>query len=120
MTSEFRYTSIDPISRKDATAAVSSGNQDELGLVALAVALHEPDVNWAQTFLISLVGNESPVVRGNAVQGLGHLARLHGKLDVVIARPVVVAALADPDPYVRGQAENAQDDLKVYLGVRIA
>jgi HEAT repeat protein len=99
---------------------LSAGKVDELCLVALAVALHEPDANWAQSFLVSLAGHASPAVRGNAVQGLGHLARLHGKLQLETVRPVLLAALVDSDPYVRGQAGDAQDDLEVYLGVRIA
>jgi HEAT repeat protein len=99
---------------------LSAGKVDELRLAALAVALHEPDASWAQSYLISLAGHESPSVRGNAVQGLGHLARLHGKLELESVRPALMAALDDPDPYVRGQAGDAQDDLEVYLGVRIA
>lgn len=55
-------------------------------------------------------------LRGNAVLGFGHIARVHGQLDENVVHPIIAAALRDPDAYVRGQASCAADDTAFFLG----
>jgi hypothetical protein len=58
-------------------------------------------------------------VRGSALLGFGHLARRFRELDAGRVRPLLLAGLADPDPWVRGQADAAADDAEFYLGWRV-
>jgi hypothetical protein len=58
-------------------------------------------------------------VRGNAVLGFGHLARRFRRLDEGVVRPIIENALLDADPYVRGQADAAADDVAHFLGWKV-
>jgi hypothetical protein len=39
------------------------------------------DRQWATSFALSVIDNADLVVRGNAVLALGHIARIHGRID---------------------------------------
>ncbi len=110
-----RFEPIDAQSRATAESARERNDPDELLQVVLAVALHEEDLPWAEQFCASLATHAHFNVRGNAILGLGHLARRFERLDVSVAVPLVARGLADPDSYVRGQAHAAAEDLELYL-----
>jgi hypothetical protein len=113
-----RYEPIEPVSRADAERAVS-GPPVELARVVIAVALHDADRVWAETFCGRLARHPDPGVRGNALLGLGHLARRFRVLDADRVQPLIEDGLADPDPWVCGQAEAAAGDAETYLGWRL-
>jgi hypothetical protein len=90
---------------------------EDLRLIPIVVTLHgTPDARWSELICVRLASHADPVVRGNAVLGLGHLARTAGTLDRATCTAVVSAALLDSVPYVRGQAHAAADDLRHFLG----
>src|SRR4051812_39906816 len=92
----------------------------QLAHVVVGVALHG-DVERAATLCCTLASHPHSGVRGNALLGLGHLARLHrgtGLARNVVER-LVRTGLTDSEPYVRAQADNAADDLEQFLGWRI-
>jgi hypothetical protein len=114
-----RYESVPEMTRGDVESALVRNDPEELLVVSLSVALHSGDVDWAESVCLQLATHQHANVRGNAVLALGHLARLHGRLTLA-ALPVVDAALQDSEPYVRGQANAAADDLEHFLGWRHA
>src|SRR5262252_1118623 len=99
-----RYEPIDPMSREDVDAAIARGEPEELLRVVLAVALHSEDGPRASAVCLQFARHEHFNVRGNAILGLGHLARRFRRLDSV-ARGVIDHGLRDINAYVRGQAE---------------
>ena len=94
---------------------LGTAEPDELAEVPIVVSLDPPDADWAQEICLDLTDHEDPVVRGNAVLALGHLARTTGDLDEERARAAIAAGLEDDDEYVRGQAEAAADDVENYM-----
>ncbi|MCZ7571617.1 MAG: hypothetical protein M5U01_23965 [Ardenticatenaceae bacterium] len=88
-------------------------------MAVLSAALYSDDPVWAMGICLRLARHSDAVVRGNAVLGLGHIARIHRQLDLELVRPVVVGALADDDEYVRGQAESAVDDIEFFLKCKL-
>ena len=76
------------------------------------------DPSWAESVCVRLSIHPEPGVRGNAVLGLGHIARLHGALQAHSFR-VIAEARGDPHPYVRNHAESGADDVEVLLGEKI-
>jgi hypothetical protein len=91
---------------------------DELTDLVVDVALEASDLEWAQLCCVQLSRHRNAVVRGNAVLGLGHLARRFGQLDPQRVRRVVDRALHDRSPFVREQADSAADDLETFLSWR--
>ena len=113
-----KYVPIDPMSREDVEAVLARGNPEELLRAVLAVALHDEDNAWATSICLRLASHNHFNVRGNAILGLGHLARRYCYLDPA-ARGIIEAGLQDDDPYVRGQADAAADDVEHFLGWEI-
>ncbi len=117
--SEHVYRDIDPITRAEAGAVLERDDPDELRVAVLAVALHEEDRAVAEAYALRLATHPHAGVRGCAVMGLGHIARLFGALSPD-ARAVVWAALEDTDDHVRSYARNASDDVEIFVGPRVA
>jgi hypothetical protein len=76
----------------------------------IAVALHDNDFAYAQDLCLRLAAHTNFNVRGNAFQALGHLVRLHKRLDEPRIRPLLAAGLGDSSEYVRSQAEELRDE----------
>ncbi len=101
------------------TAALARNAPDELLHIPIALSMEPPEEEhpgYAESICRQLAVHPHANVRGNAILGFGHLARTAG----IIWRPkevraLVEAGLADPDEYVRGQAESAADDLRHFL-----
>jgi hypothetical protein len=113
-----KYEAIDPISPEDMAAALVRNNPDELLRAVLAVALHSEDCEWASSICVRLASHQHFNVRGNAILGFGHLARRFGRL-APVAQDIIETGLRDSDPYVRGHAHDAADDVRHFLRWKI-
>jgi hypothetical protein len=110
----------DPWSQHEIDVLLERGDVDDLTLIPIAITnLGTPDPAWSEAICLRLASHAAAAVRGNAVLGLGHLARVARKLDSERCLPVIRLALQDPDPYVRGQATSAPDDVRFFLGWRV-
>ncbi len=98
--------------------AISANDVEKLGPMIVAAALHEEDFDFVQRICIQLSSHSDEIVRGNAVLGFGHLARLFEALSDE-AIDIVRDRLRDPSSYVRGQAHAAAGDLSHFLGVEV-
>jgi hypothetical protein len=95
--------------------AILRDDPRELETLILDVALEGGERAWAEACCAQLARHRSALVRGNAVLGLGHLARRFGQLDPHRTRRLVEVALCDRSDYVRGQAQSAARDLATFL-----
>jgi hypothetical protein len=109
------YEEIPELSRAEIEAAIYRDDPTDVSIAVLSAALYAADLDWAQAVCLKLSRHRHYNVRGNAVLGLGHLARIHGRLEEDAVKPVIEAALHDPEDFVRGQAEAAADDVEHYL-----
>ncbi len=104
------------MSRPEVEATLARDSPAEVRIAVLAAALHGEDRRWAEDICIRLSRHGDFNVRGNAMLGLAHLARIHRELDASKSLPVIQAGLLDEHEYVRGQADDAADDVEQYLG----
>jgi hypothetical protein len=102
-------------SRAAVEDALAIDDTEALLRAVIAVSMHEEDQKYAEELCVRLSRHPYFNVRGNAVLGFGHIARVHGKLEKKVVQPIIVAALKDQDEYVRGQAEFAKDDTSHFL-----
>jgi hypothetical protein len=113
-----RHQPIPQWTPEQVESALQQGRSEDLECAALAAAVHgEPA--WAQDVCVRLSEHPEPRVRGNAVLALGHIARIHGQLDRAAVAPVLLRALGDGSPEVRGQAEAAADDIEHFMQWRL-
>ncbi len=112
------YEALQLISHHEAERA-EGGTSEQLALAVLSVGLHDEDSAWAESFCTRLAAHASPTVRRAALLGFAHLARRFGELCEDRVRPLVEAGLHDADAEVRGQADDAADDIETYLKWRV-
>lgn len=102
--------------KSEAEAILAGDNRTAMVRTLIAVSMDPPDLDWAQEICIRFARHEDDTLRGNAILGFGHIARVLGALDRKRVSPIVTAALSDPSPFVRSHAESACDDLAHFLG----
>jgi hypothetical protein len=115
-----RFDDLEQFTDSDVENALLRNDPEELKLVPLALALASVDVSPAQAFCIRLCTHPDARVRANSVVSLGHLARRFRRLDEQAVKPVIEAALCDPDEAVRGNAKSAADEIHQFLHWDIA
>jgi hypothetical protein len=114
MSSELVYEPVPEFNGTEVEQAIRRNDPEELLIVGLSAALYlEPD--FSESICLQLAEHPHFNVRGNAILGFSHIARLHGRLNKLLVRPVIVRALTDDHEYVRGQAEAVKDDLEHFL-----
>jgi hypothetical protein len=88
----------------------------ELLHVPVVVSMSPLGRVWAEQVCLRLASHPDARVRGNAILGFGHLARIFRSLNRSAVQPLLEAGLVDPDPVVRRQAISAAEDVEWYLG----
>lgn len=111
------YQRIEELTRPEIEAALLRDNPNELSLVVLSVALYGAAF-WAEDICLHLATHKQENVRGNAVLGFGHIARIHRQLSRDKVKPLLESAFQDKSAFVRAQAEAARNDVEVFLGWR--
>jgi len=113
------YEDVPAMTREDVDSALRSGSADRMAIAILSIALHDRELEFAQSLCLRYCATKHSVVRGVAILGIGHLARRFGRVDQTKVEPIVQWALVDSDPYIRGQAEAAAGDIDHFTGWRV-
>ena len=79
----------------------------------IALALTEPDRQWMELQLVELMRDANGSVRSIAALAVGHLARVHGQIDLEEVMPVLQDLLEDSE--AAGNAANALDDISMFV-----
>ena len=114
-----KYEQIQALSRPELEATILRDNPTELITAVLSVALYAADAVSAEAICVRLASHHNENVRGNALLGLGHIARLHRQLTVTKSKPLIEVAFEDNSAFVRQQAASARDDVNLFLGWQI-
>jgi hypothetical protein len=110
-----KYELISELSRCEIEEAIARDDRERLQAAVLSAALHSSDPEWAESICVELARHDHPGIRGNAILGFGHIARLHGRLTERLVKPVIETALGDSDEYVKSNAISAADDVEFFL-----
>lgn len=104
--------------KEQAEEIIRRDDPNELLYVPVVVTMDPPDYEWSESVCVHLAGHANFNVRGNAILGFGHLARIFGVTSDQ-ARNLVWKALQDDHEYVRSQAEGARDDIEHFTKMRL-
>jgi hypothetical protein len=107
------YEKINPLSRQEAEAIFKQGNADALIDALLSVTFHDEDWQWVESYCLKFLESSDEDVRATAATCLGHLARIHGTIDVAVVVPALEAHLSDPS--VTGRVSDALDDIRMFV-----
>src|SRR5688572_19938614 len=108
-----RYDEIHPIPRAEAERLMSSPEADVVCRALVSAANFDQDWRWVQGWCVRRARDPRAQVRGCAVTCLGHLARIHGVLDLDTVMPLLEELVADPA--IGGRAEDALGDIQMFI-----
>jgi hypothetical protein len=103
----------------DISKAIKNGRLVDLVVIPGTISMDPLDSKWTQKILSRLATHPHPHVRGNAIGGFGHLARTTRKLTKKLVFPLIMEAFLDEHEYVRGKADDAASDIRVYMKWKI-
>jgi len=108
---------LDGWSNENVEAVLLRGDPEELLCVPIVVGMYAPacGAEWAEQVCVRLSSHPSLTVRGNALLGIGHIARTCLELRDVRSVQAVQQGQHDPGPYVRGHSEDAKSDIEHFL-----
>jgi Immunity protein 53 len=110
----FEWAGVD---RRQAEVILREGGPpDEVVRVLLAVTLGGEDRRWVQDECVRLAYYPDAGVRRVIALCLGHLARIHGELDLAEVEPTLAQLERDPDESVVATVADARADIAQYLG----
>lgn len=109
-----KHEPLTAISREVALSELSSGDGFRMSEALTRVALFEPDRRWAEDRVVEAMEQDDPWLLGVATTCAGHIARTHRRLDTERIVPMLRSLLRNQE--VAGRAQDALDDIEVYLG----
>lgn len=108
-----RYHEVQPMSRADEQAAFATEDTNRVIDALLSAAYYDPDWRWVQEQCLRFARHRDAALRRAAIICLGHLARIHRRLDTAAVLPVLDELAGDPA--VVGQVEDALGDIRLFV-----
>jgi len=107
------YREPKALTRESAEKDLQAEDPAKICDALVGVAFHEADWRWVQSKCIELLSHRSTEVRGLAATCFGHLARIHGELDLNVVMPILERLRDDSD--IGGRVQDALDDIQIYI-----
>src|SRR5262249_26238912 len=99
MTSErLKYHEIPNLTRSQIEKALSTGDRRAIIDAILSASMFAHDLEWTLEICLKHAGSDDANVRCIAIEGLGHIARLHRQIDARRVMPVLRSALQESSP----------------------
>lgn len=108
-----RYHHLQPIDRQVALAIFATNDVIRISDALVCLAFHDSDRIWVEQWCFQMTQHADPGVRSTAAICLGHLARIHGTLDLVVAIPLLKTL--QEHPATVGQADDALNDIDTFI-----
>ncbi len=94
------YQSIPEFTKAEMKQAISENDPDKLRFVPLFASLYYEDRDFAAKVCIELAEHPNFNIRGLAIESFEHIARIDGKLDKKIVKPIIEKGLLDENEFV--------------------
>jgi hypothetical protein len=109
---------VDPAWRARMMAEVGCGDRARATDALLSLTNHEPDRRWIEDTLSDVIDGDLDLqVRQLAVICLGHVTRIHREISSHVVS-LLQSCRSDPD--LAARAENALDDIEIFVVGRAA
>jgi predicted component of type VI protein secretion system len=109
-----RYEEPRPAGPTDVTRALASGDSQGAAAALVGTALFHPDWHATQDLCLELLEGPDRRLAAVAATCLGHVARLHRRLDDVEAVLATLGRYRDDD-LIGPRAADAMDDIESYV-----
>jgi hypothetical protein len=112
------YKSASGITHEEAEIIFARGSSAEIASALVGLAFHDSDDRWVENKCILLASHTNPEVRQIAATCLGHLGRIHQRLDLKTVIPLLIHLTKDDNQDVAGSAGDAIDDIEMFMGYK--
>jgi hypothetical protein len=109
------YQAIPEFTKAEMEQVIIENDIEKLIFVPLFASLYFEDRDFAYEVCIQLASHPNINVRGCAIEGFEHIARIDGKLDKEIVKPLIEKALFDKSEFIRMKADDTKDGLEHFL-----
>lgn len=106
------YSNPKKKTREELESDFESNDKSRISDSLVSLSLYEDNWHWAQTVCLRFLQNDDPSISGLAATCLGHIARIHNKLD---EQTITQLKKKINDPYIGGRVQDALDDINIYL-----
>lgn len=93
------YKPLDELTNEGIDRVLERNDPDEMIRLPLSVGMNHTNWKYAQELCVKLSKHENANVRANAVLGLSYIARIHGKLERNIVKPIILKELRENKEY---------------------
>jgi hypothetical protein len=102
------------ITKNKAEKIFSQDNLNAIKNALVSIAFYEKDWRWCQNICLNFLDHPDNEVKNVAITCLGHIARIHNKLD----RDLVVSKLEQllKNDALSSRIEDALSDIEIFLG----
>ena len=108
-----KFSNPSTISQREAGDEFASGDPHRTREALVAVALNEPDFDWAQRVCIHFLSSNEWTVRAVAATCIGHIARIHRRINRDMVMPLLKEMQNDES--LEGYASDAIDDIDTFV-----
>lgn len=95
--------------------AIIEDDVEKLIYIPLFASLYHEDRDFAVEICIKLAEHINKSVRAMAIEGFEHIARIDGKLNEEVVKPIIKEALNDENEVVRDRADWTKEATKQLL-----
>ncbi len=109
-----KYQDVGIIEKDKAEQIFSTNNVENICSALVSISFYEKDWKWSQDKCLEFLLNANVIIAGMAAICLGHIARIHGKIE----KNRVVNALKHKlsNKEIAGQIQDALEDIEIYIG----
>ena len=100
------------LTKKEAEKLLYSTNEADVTNILLYVCLNFEDWEWVQDACLKLLNSENENICGLAITCLGHIARIHSKIDKKKVLPILKSMNANKK--LTGRVEDALEDINTF------
>jgi hypothetical protein len=105
---------ISEYSQAEIIELLRAADEEAVSQALLYITFNIQDADWIQkTCLEFISANHNDSMRGLAIACLGHVARIHGKINEELTVPALTLYLEKES--LSGRAQNALDDIEIFV-----
>ena len=94
--------------------ADESASKDEKIAAVMFAIFNLDDPRWLQNLCMQCSKSDDSDIAGLAITGIGHIARLHGNLDLETVVPFL-EEIKNENTELSGRAEDALEDIQIFM-----
>lgn len=108
-----------PLTAAEIAQSFQSGNTAAISQTLVALALYDSDWKKVETYCLEFLEHPDAGVRRVAATCIGHLARIHHRLNLHLVLPALYRHQVDQGEYVAGNVDNALSSIERFMYVPV-